>query len=712
MDLILAEKPSVAKLIASALGARGHHNGYITGGQYIITWAYGHLLTLYDMEDYDSKYSQWSLQYFPFVPHRYQYKPITGKRNSKYKGNSQKQQLDLIKSLVNQTSISKVIIATDYDREGQVIADSILTYVGCSKPTYRMLLNEWTPKSIIGELEHLTPNSDMKLLSEAGFCRQQVDWLIGINWTSVTTLVFDKNTTFNVGRVILPTLKILYDREQEKINFREQKNYSLFVNSNPPTDGESIPFLYSQDGQSRFLDRQVLENAQRKYLRGKKLTITDVEEKEEVIYPKLFFNLTSLQMHISSKYSGWTADKVLSVCQKLYERQYITYPRTESSYLDESSIGKTKGILENIKKGIADPLIKEQLNFKGGKSIFNNEKVHSHGAIIPTYIIPVDLDEQEKLIYSEIYKRFLSKFMPESVNIVTTLHCVVSKNEEFSAKIVQLRKPGWQLIYGKKGDYTKLPYNQGDVLVVHTTGIKEEFTKPPADHTESSILRIMEHCGKTNLENADVLLGYSIGTPATRSSVLSKIKQVGYVEQAGKFLKLTTKGRYLIEHFPNRHLLNLDFTGKLELLLYNVENGECKREDIQKSLTELMINGVDKLKCIQGRDIVSICPHCGNFIVSGKQGYGCLGFTEGCKFSIITSELEEALQCSFSNEMMVKLIRGQRVCYKEVEGIRYHVFYTVEDDGSPLFDLATSKDNGLENSLDAKQLSGELINHF
>ncbi|EJE7234995.1 type IA DNA topoisomerase [Clostridium sporogenes] len=607
--LLLAEKPSVARNIGEALGCKTRKNGYLEGNGYIVTWAFGHLLTLYDCKDYDPKLALWSFENFPYIPKEFKYKIKNDGKNRNVVDLGAKKQLEIIKELINREEVEEIISATDYDREGELIALLIFNYLKANKPIYRILINEWTPTEIKKGLKDLKKNEEMINLQDAGVSRQLADWVIGINFTSIATMKYTrgKGNLLNIGRVLMPTLKIIYDREMEIKNFKVEEFYELeatFKNEKGEYKGK---FFYGK--KEKFPNKKIMEKLKAE-IKDKNGLVTEktVEIKKE--NPPSLFNLSNLQGYITSKYKGFTADKVLKVSQSLYEKKYITYPRTESTALEESIKDKAKKVLEVLKNDLP---FKEEIVFNTSKKVFNNAKVESHSAIMPTYIIPKNLTPDERLVYDAVKNRFISQFMKEAqyenTEIVTT---VLGENYErlFKTKGKILKAKGWLKLYKeKKKDELLPPIEKDDEVEMKSLKIISKKTKPPAHHTEKTLLKAMETCGKNtkqtedNEEESNILYGYSIGTAATRAETINKLKYAGYITPKGKSLLITDKGTKLIETFPIRELLDTDYTGKLEKKLYDMEKGKFKREDFLKEIFNFTVNGVNKIKNIRSNVI-------------------------------------------------------------------------------------------------------------
>lgn len=556
MKLILAEKPSVAKTIASFLGAKTRHDGYFEGNGYIVTYAVGHLVGLYDTKDYDKdKYSgSWKLSNFPFIPQdKFKFKVDSSK----------KKQFDIVKKLLHRDDIEYVINATDNDREGELISFLIFLLAKNKKPVKRILVNEWTPEDITRGINNLKDDIDMRNLQAAGYTRLITDWLIGINFTSVATLKYGNGKLLNIGRVILPTVKLVYDRDMEILNFVPKTYYEIEGN------------FKSKNGEYKG-----------KYIKGKESKFDNIEEVNKVInsinsnegkiidkkvtnskeYAPKLFSLTSLQGYITSKYSNFTSDKVLNVCQSLYEGSgkggYITYPRTDSIYLEESLASKVSQTLDKLKVGLE---YENKIKFTKTKRVFDSSKVDSHSAIIPTYIIPTKLTPDEQIVYNAIKDRFISNFMPPAEYENTEIKTDVDSNI-FLTKGKVLKSKGYLEVYKKEEKNDLLPsVNVNDIVEVLEIKPLTKQTTPPKPYTEDTLLKAMKNCGK-NVPDDDttVLSGYSIGTSATRADVLKKISQVGYVGKKGKSYFITDLGKNLVEIFPVKELFDVDYTGKLE----------------------------------------------------------------------------------------------------------------------------------------------------
>lgn len=689
MKVILAEKPSVAKTIASFLKANTRRDGYFEGNGYIVTYAFGHLVSLYDMKDYDKeKYSgSWKMANFPFIP----------ADKFKFKVDDSKQkQFNIIKELLNRDDVEYVINATDNDREGELIAFLIFLLAKNKKPVKRILVNEWTPQDITRGLENLKDEEDMRNLQAAGYTRLITDWLIGINFTSVATLKYGNGKLLNIGRVILPTVKLVYDRDMEIKNFVPKTYFEIegnFKCANGTYKGKLIK------GKETKFDTEEEAMAVIDSITSKNGVISSKKVTKSKEYAPKLFSLTSLQGHITSKYSHFTSDKVLSVCQSLYEGKgkggYITYPRTDSVYLEESLTDKASQTLNRLKSGLP---YEDKIKFAKTKRVFDSSKVDSHSAIIPTYIVPNSLTPDEQIVYQAIKDRFIANFMPPAEYENTEIKTDVD-DSVFLTKGKVLKVKGYLEVYNKEQKNDLLPsMEKGEnVEVLEILPLKKQTT-PPKSYTEDTLLKAMKNCGK-NVDDEDlVLAGYSIGTSATRGDVLKKIAQVGYVNKKGKSYYITDLGINLVEIFPVKDLFDVDYTGKLEKSLSDIQKGQFSRKEYLLNIMNFIVKNVNLIKYDAPKKIntdayvydpktkkalsksqleakatkaakasskksssktdntsLGKCPVCGSDVVETDKGFLCTNY-QTCKYGIFKDDKYLALYKKKPNKTMVKSI--------------------------------------------------------
>lgn len=686
MRVIIAEKPSVAKNIADALKIKTKKDGYFEGQGYIITWAFGHLMQLFDAKDYDAKMKKWSMDNFPFFPPTFQYKVKSDPKKRDKEDAGARKQLRIIHSLIKRKDVELIISACDFDREGQIIGDTIIYNLKPKCDVYRLLLNEWTPDEVLRGLAEIRPNSAMKPLQDAGISRQWADWILGINLTSVATLKYQKGSgkALNIGRVLMPTLKIIYDRDKEIKHFVPEQYFKLTGQFVTHT-GETYEGTYMLAAKDKFKTQGELMPIEQA-MRGQMASIVDkkVEQKKE--YPPLLFNLSNLQGYITSKYKGWTSDKVLKVAQNLYERKYITYPRTASVVLEDSLVDKAAKVLDSHKKGLP---YEEELVFAKKKRVFDNAKVDGHSAIIPTYVKPKSLNTDDALVYNAIKNRFLMQFMPlaeyEETRLVTKVaHPDIPGLFHTKGK-VQLVE-GWKKVEQMESKDTILPNVAfGEQVVVKSAKLREHMTEPPKKHTEKTLLKVMETCGKkVEDEEQDseellsaILQGYSIGTPATRAETIKKLKDVGYITSEGKSLVTTELGQNLVETFPVRELFDLEFTGKLEKSLHDIEKQRISKQSFLHAIFDFTAQAVHKIKLEDDKVLKEVtrkkkayepvgkCPLCAHQVIEGDKGFGCSNWKSGCKFVIWKNDKYlAALKKKPTKTMVKQLLKDGSVLVK------------------------------------------------
>ncbi|QWH88400.1 type IA DNA topoisomerase [Bacillus toyonensis] len=665
--VIIAEKPSVAKNIADALKIKKRNDGYYEGNNYIVTWAFGHLLQLYDAKDYDEKMAKWQMDNFPFIPEKFQYKVKSSPTNRDKADSGAKKQLDTIRSLLFRNDVDSIISACDYDREGQVIGDSVIYNIKAPKQVYRLLLNEWTPDEVNAGLEQIRPNSDLRPLQDAGVSRQWADWAIGINLTSVATLKYQKGRgqALNIGRVLLPTLKIIYDRDKEIETFVPENYYKLVATFKTQRE-EEFEATYMEEKEDKFKTKDALDEIYTILQRSLGVVLDkQVERKRE--YPPFLFNLSNLQGYVTSKYKGWTSDKVLKVAQSLYEKKYITYPRTGSTALEESLVGRAAKVLEAVKKELP---YEDEIFFVKTKRVFNNAKVESHSAIMPTYVIPKSLTSDEKIVYTAIKNRFIMQFMPVAEHEETRIQIKISDSSIKGLFIAKGRVQiveGWRKVEKIESKDNMLPFVEvREDLEITNAEVTSHITKPPKHHTEKTLLRVMETCGKNYDEEEAVLSGFSIGTPATRAETIKKLKDIGYIFSQDKSLLCSELGRKIVETFPVKELFDLEFTGKLEKALSDMEKKKVSRSvflnfifDFTRKSVEMIKNDQDVIlhhatQETKQMEVLGKCPVCSGSIVEGQKGFGCSDWKNGCKFVIWKNDKFLATMKKKPNKTMVK----------------------------------------------------------
>ncbi len=663
MILIIAEKPSLARNISSAVGATNKRNGYFEGQNYIITWAFGHLFSLYDIEEYTSTQTRsvkWSMDNLPFFPQKFKYKLRTGADKKADEGVVR--QFNIIKSLCNRGDVDTIINAGDSDREGEIIIrlciDNALT---SPKKLLRLWMPDQTAETIRAGLLEMRSEDEFDNLANEGFARTYIDWLYGVNLTRYATL--KTGTLLRVGRVIVPIVKAIYDRDMEIKNFVPGIYYALV--SSCETNGESVELTskskFSKDEYDKALALCSRLNAQKGIVTQKKV-------KKDKLEPGKLYSLSKLQNYLGKKYKMSMAQS-LEIVQKLYEEGYVTYPRTNSEYLATAEQDKIKKVIAAV-KGKGYPV-----EFKFKKSIFDDSKIESHSALTPTYKIPDKnrLSEDEMKVYSAIIRRFVAVFCAEECKIEKTeIKIDVGGIEEFLLKGNVIIEKGWT----KYDDYTTkdklLPnLNKGDEVNVEFKPHEKE-TSPPKHYTIETLNNYLKNPFREDkaaakeaakhaqsMNNADgiaeendeedykaIFEGLELGTEATRTSIIDNARKSGYIELKKDVYYILHGGIYLIESLA-RMQISMDKykTSEMGKALKKVYRGEIGVAD-SVVLAENEIREVFKRKPSTPEtdiddgfygDIIGKCPSCQKDVIKGTYGYYCTGYKEGCKFRISNS---------------------------------------------------------------------------
>lgn len=588
--LILCEKPSVANSVAQALGKGIKKDGYIECGEYYITWAFGHLIDI-DTEKIAGK--EWRLDILPIVPQKFLYKPIS-KVHSK--------QLKVISELLKK--VEEVHLYTDAGREGELIGRLILNYLGWKGKVMRFWTSlALTPEVIKKEMKNLKPASYFDSLYFSGLARQHADWIVGINLTRGVTLKIGNKEIWSVGRVQTPVLFLLYQRDEERKNFKptpysiikgvfsKDKNTceGLLLNLEKSVEAKNNREENDEDEEEKE-EKEILSKFAFSVETAKKIIENLKKEKIGIVEnivrrykkepPPLLFSLTSLQRHMNSMY-GWKASKTLDVLQKLYEKAYVSYPRTDSSYLGEENKKLVKSIL--VKLGRKDLLKRVDLV---GKRVFDNKKLTDHHAIIPLKDSKGELLGEEKLLFEEVKKRFLAVFYPDYEYEEVYIKIRV-KNYVFESKGIRILRLGWKELYGKGKEVDLSFLKEGDKIFIKEIKKEDRQTSPPPLYTEGKILKIME---KLNL-----------GTPATRASIIENLKTMKYIETQGKSLNITPKGKALINALKklNSRLLDVNLTSEWEKILDNIYKQKqtySAYKDFIEKIANFTKNEINKIK--------------------------------------------------------------------------------------------------------------------
>lgn len=611
MKLVVAEKPSVAREIAKVIGANESVNGALYGNGYVVSNALGHLVGLKEPDDYDDKYKKWDLAALPIIP------------NFEFKANEDTQaQLDNLTALMNSKDVDSIICATDADREGECIFRYIYEYIGCKKPFERLWIASLTAESIQQGFSTLKPSSDYDNMYAAGFSRNKVDWLFGMNMTRLYTLY--SGTLCSVGRVQTAVVNMIVERDNEIASFVKKPFYKLKLENGAEWfDGED----------NSFSDKQQAEKVRAK-CEHQLCTVKSAETVLKKENRPLLFSLTSLQSEVNEKL-GLSAAASSVIMQSLYEKKLLTYPRTDSNFItDDMAAEMTERVkmLRFFDEAAVDDLLLAGLNFDS--RVVNDKKVGGHHAIIPTENIgnldKAELSEDEKNVLNIVITRFLAVFCKE-YQYNETEYIFEVNNETFKCKAKAPVLLGWKRFYSDSSEEESAPlsYKQGETFEAKNLEITESETKPPKAFTEATLLRAMENIDRRieDKELSEYVAKRGLGTPATRASTIERIITVGYVERKGKSLISTGKGKKVIEMLPE-DVKSIEMTAEMEQKLAAIESGEISAEDVIAQTIEKVKRIIESEKTRKHvslappRESYGKCPKCGGAVYGGKLKNG------------------------------------------------------------------------------------------
>ncbi|MCL2494251.1 MAG: DNA topoisomerase III [Oscillospiraceae bacterium] len=621
--LVLAEKPSVGKEIARVLGCHRGGPGCLEGGNYVVTWALGHLVTLADPETYDNKYQQWRLEDLPMLPK--QMKLVVIKQTGK--------QFSSVSTLLRRADVGDIVIATDAGREGELVARWILLKAGCNKPIRRLWISSQTDKAIKEGFAKLRPGKEYDNLYRAAQARAEADWLVGLNVTRALTC--RHNAQLSAGRVQTPTLALIVAREEEIARFQPKEYFTLRANF------PGFNAIYQdKNKQARFFDRAQAEELL-KSVQGKPATVAEVKKEYKQQAPPAAYDLTELQRDANKKY-GLSAKQTLAAMQSLYEyHKLVTYPRTDSRYIPDdvapSLPERLRAISIGAYKEVAFGLLRQKVN---SRYIVNNAKVTDHHAIIPTEEQAnfARLSADESRIYDLVVRRFLAVLSAPHEYDEVKARLQIGPHS-FHARGKTVRSPGWKAVYSNALDDEdedddsdlrgqSLPtLSQGSRLDPDSIVIVSGKTKPPARYTEATLLTAMENPPDLPKNpGANYLVPPALGTPATRADIIEKLFDTFYVERRGKELVPTSKGKQLVRIVP-QELRSAALTANWERQLGEIAQGKVRPEkyigDIRDYAARLVAEVISSTQPYVHDNITrETCPDCGKQLldVNGKKG--------------------------------------------------------------------------------------------
>lgn len=643
MKVIIAEKPSLARNIVSAITNMKTKGGYYEGNGYIVTWAFGHLFSLADIETYNPAPEGtrgWTMQNLPCFPEKFKFE-LKKDQNKKVDAGV-RNQFETIKRLCEREDVDTVINAGDSDREGEIIVRIIVGNANINGKSFKRLwLPDQTNETIISALSEMKDEDEYNNLANEGFARTYIDWLYGVNLTRYATL--KTGTLLRVGRVIVPIVKAIYDRDTAIENFVPDIYYA--ISSKTDVNGEKIELTSKQK-----FDKNSPEKAKALCDEYNKFpaVVTGKKVKKDTLSPPKLFSLTKLQNVLGKKYK-MPMDKSLAIVQGLYEKGFVTYPRTNSEYLATAEQDKIKKIIGEVRK------IGYPVEFKFKKTIFDDKKIESHSALTPTFKIPKKeaLTDEEFIVYSTIMRRFAAVFCAEEcIAQKTEIKINVGNLEDFALKGTIISQKGWT----KFDDYTKkdkiLPnLEKGDQFAVNFEPVEKETT-PPKHYTIETLNNYLKNPFKEDKASGDenddedyraIFEGLELGTEATRTGIIDNARKSEYILLKKDVYTILPAGRNLINSLMRMNIsMDKYKTSQLGQALKKVYRGEIMISDSVKMAQDEIksVFFAEKLPPEKDTDdgflgdIAGKCPVCGKDVVRTRFGYGCTGYKDGCKFSI------------------------------------------------------------------------------
>ena len=681
---IIAEKPSVAKDIANVLGVRERHDGYLSGNDYLVTWAFGHLVQLAMPDAYG--FSGFRRENLPIIPQEFKFIPRQIREGKEYKSDpGVLKQLKVIDDVFAQSD--RIIVATDAGREGEGIFRYIYNYLDCRKPFVRLWISSLTDRAIREGLENLKPGSSYDNLYRAAEARAIADWEIGLNATQALSIAAGQGI-FSLGRVQTPTLMMICSRYMENKDFTPQTYYQIRVVA--AKDGTPFSAL----SEHKYETLPAVNTALSAVTATGTVTVADVQCKEVSQEPPLLYDLTSLQKEANSKL-GFSADKTLNIAQSLYEAKVLSYPRTGSRYISDDVFDEIPSRIALLEQYPAFAAYAATLKGTAlNRRSVDDKKVTDHHALIITECLPGELPEDQRKIYDMVAARLLESFSARCVKDITTVH-LTAGNSDFTTKGMVVKSAGWRAVRGERDEEEEsavLPaLQQGESFPLESAEPLEKQTKPKPLHTESSLLSAMENCGR-NLDEAelrDSLKDIGIGTPATRASIIETLFSRDYVRREKKNLLPTEKGLAVYSTVKGKKIADVEMTGQWETALARIETGEMDAATFRKGIEVYAAQITEELLQVQ----VSVadggripCPKCqsGRILFYPKVAK-CSNVD--CGLTVFRSKGEKTLTDSQITDLVTKgktsLVKG----FKNRDGKVFDAHVTFDRDFRTVYEF-------------------------
>ena len=685
-NLIVTEKPSVARTISKVLGVTTRRDGYLEGGGWLVSWCVGHLVELAPPGAYDPRLERWDRADLPILPERWQY----------LVSSSTKKQFDVLCKLMHRADVDRIICATDAGREGELIFRLVYQECGCRKPVSRLWISSMEDSAIRAGFKNLKSSTEYDSLYKAALCRERADWLVGINATRLFSCLH--GVTLNVGRVMTPTLAMTVEREAAIDAFRPEPFYTVLLKMED-----------CMASSERFKEKAQAEELLAECRKSSQALVQKSERKEKAERPPALYDLTTLQRD-ANRLLGYSAQQTLDYTQALYEKKLVTYPRTDSRYLTEDMAAGLPGLVMDTAAAFG---------FRGAipvhaKQVIHNQKVSDHHAILPTQSVAradlSSLPAGEASILRLIAARLLAA-VGEPYRYAETTVQFECAGQTFMAKGRTVLDEGWkaveQAILGDAAEKVKDNLNvltevqDKEALLILDAQLKEGRTTPPKHFTEDTLLSAMESAGADAMPEEAERRG--IGTPATRAGIIEKLVKKGFLVREGggktKHLIPTEKGRGLIAAMPEQ-LKSPAMTAEWETKLTQIEKGQYAPEQFMEEIESMMKSLVNQYantpnapaKAASGTPVVGTCPHCGSEVAEREKGFFCA--SRECRFVIWKDNaFFNRLGKRPTRQVVDKLLRDGRArlkdCKSQRTGKTYNatVMLTTEADGRAKFSL-------------------------
>ena len=665
--LVISEKSSVAQSIAKVLGATSSKEGYIEGGNYIVTWCVGHLAAMANAEVYDEKYAKWRYDDLPIVPQKWEYVPEKDKAK----------QFEVIRELMNRDDVDEIINACDAGREGELIFRTVYYLAGCTKTMKRLWISSMEDEAVRDGMKNVRPGSEYDGLYRSALCRSRADWLVGINATRLFSILYHRK--LNVGRVVSPTLSLIVQRECDIDAFKPEPFYTVQLNC----DG----FTASSE---KMKDKSQAEKIKQECC-GNSVTVKSIERKEKNERPPLLFDLTTLQ-RTANRELGYTSQQTLDYLQALYEKKLCTYPRTDSRYLTDDMVSLIPELVR-----ISADICKAEQPVTMNTTICNSQKVTDHHAIVPTVSamsadIPV-LPTGEREILRLVSRQLLCA-VSEPFRYAETVAVLDCAGHIFTVKGRETLADGWKAYTENEQNDKVLPeLKENREYSVQSVSLKEGTTTPPAHFTEDSLLHAMETAGKEEMPEDAERKG--LGTPATRAAILEKLIRNGFVERkkSKKSVNLipTHAAFSLITVLPEQ-LKSPLLTAEWEYCLKQIEHGKLNADEFLSDIAEMLSDLTKNYHAVQGaevlfpsgRDVIGRCPRCGSEVTESKKGFFCENTR--CRFGMWRdNKFWKSKHVTLTKAQASEMLQGRRVhmkdLYSEKTGRTYDAYVKLDDNG-------------------------------